>query len=299
MHYLKVKTNAESGLFRHTARTNKNYGNKNINLEMTKNNYNLTDDDGRTQQQRMNDRLSQLTYRKQKNNTRLCSIIITAPKNLRPEDQEQFFKTAHKALQKMTGGQDNEVSSFVHLDECGTGGRPHMHYLFVPGIEIKGVLKLSAKNLITLKFLKELHPKMQNIIDTEFNHHDYKVVADDPADRAQSSDTIQQYKLKQDKIKELDNQIQKETKILCDILNEHFSEMGDIHRQQKLAKNDLKKVSNRLEQAKELLSYYDNIFDEIKYELDSEYEQYLYSLTMAHDYLYQLEQTLNDDEPEL
>ncbi|MCM1126335.1 MAG: hypothetical protein NC429_07665 [Lachnospiraceae bacterium] len=127
----------------------------------------------------------------------------------------------------------------------------------------------------------------------------YKVAADDPADRSQSSDTIQQYKLKQDKIKELDNQIQKETKILCDILNEHFSQMGDIQRQQRLAKNNLKKVSNKLEEAKEILAYYDNIFDEIKYELDSEYEQYLYSLTIAHDYLYQLEQTLNEDEQEL
>ncbi|MCM1541568.1 MAG: plasmid recombination protein [Blautia sp.] len=204
MHLEKIANGAESQILQHDGRDLSHHSNKNIDTKKSHLNYCLTEQDGKTALQRFKDRLNECSYRKQKNNVRMESIVITAPKNLKAEDTALFFKVAHKALQGLTGGKNNEVGAWVHLDEKS----PHMHYDFVPAIEINGVLKLSAKNLMNREKLSILHPTMQAAIDKAFGHHEYIVVADDPADRQQSSDTIHVYKAKQAKVATLNKQIQ-------------------------------------------------------------------------------------------
>lgn len=177
--------------------------NEKINPAMSKYNRNLTPDDGRTDMQRFRDRIQQLSYRKQRNNVRMEEICIHAPVNLPKNEIGKFFKVAHATLQSMTGGVANEVSAWVHFDES----RPHLHYLFVPGIEVDGVEKLSASKLMSRGKIKQLHPEMQKAIDSAFGHHNYLIVADDPADRQQSSDTLKAYKSKMQKLDELDSQL--------------------------------------------------------------------------------------------
>ena len=174
------------------------------------------------------------------------SIIITAPKNIRPADMEQFFRTAHKELQELTGGKENEVGAWVHMDEHFG----HLHYTFVPAVEVNGTLKLSAKTLMNRDKLKILHPTMQAAIDKAFGHHEYIVVADDPRDRQQSSDTIAVYKAKQEKINQLNSAVklaneQQEDAFTSIMLT--FEQQAKVNKDIKTAKEKLNALNDRAE----------------------------------------------------
>lgn len=58
----------------------------------------------------------------------LSDWIVTLPKNERLEGRErEFFEETFRFLLKKTGGKDNLVGAWVHMDETS----PHMHYCFV------------------------------------------------------------------------------------------------------------------------------------------------------------------------
>lgn len=259
MHLEKVANGAESQILQHNGRELSHHSNKNIDTKKTHLNYCLTEQD-KPALQRFKDRLNECSYRKQKNNVRMESIVITAPKNLKAEDTALFFKVAHKALQELTGGKENEVGAWVHLDEKS----PHMHYDFVPAIEINGVLKLSAKNLMNREKLSILHPTMQAAIDKAFGHHNYKVVADDPRDRQQSSDTIAVYKAKQEKLNQLDNSIklvneQQEDAYTSIMLT--YQQKADIDKQIKVSEQTLNDTEQRIVVANETINMYQHNID--------------------------------------
>ena len=199
MHYAKIANRAEYAILQHNSRALNNHKNKNIDVQKSKHNKDLMTlihpADNRAPYEKFQDRLKELSYRKQKNNIRMCEIVLTAPKNIPQKDLGRFFKAGLKELSKQVGGADNIVAAYVHLDEKS----PHMHVDFVPGIEVDGVLKLSAKRLIDRDKLKDLHPAVQKAIDTEFGHHNYLVVADEQADRGQSSESLQAFKAAKDK----------------------------------------------------------------------------------------------------
>ena len=246
MHLDKCANGGEVARCRHNSRNMRNSKNDNINTELSKYNRNLTVDNGRTDIQRFRDRLKQLSYRKQHNNVRMEEIVITAPKNLPTNEVGKFFKVAHSALQSLTGGANNEVSAWVHVDET----TPHMHYLFVPGIEVDGVLKLSASKLMNRAALKQLHPEMQKAIDSAFGHHKYLVVADDPADRQQSSDTLQAYKSKMKKLDELDSQLVSKSEDLQAILHS----VEQAKKRLSVVEQEINDMTDMLSRAAELCS---------------------------------------------
>ena len=235
MHYEKTANGGEYGLIRHDNRTYVQHSNEKIDPERSHLNKNLTrlanPDDSRTEQQRFKDRLAECSYRKQKNNVRMCSIVIHAPKNVPANDLGRFFAAARNELQRQTGGAANEVYAWVHMDET----TPHMHYAFVPAIEVDGTLKLSAKRLIDRNKLNRLHDDMQKAIDKAFGHHNYLVVADDPADRAKGSVLMNTYKA------------------LCDKLNkckeELFKTLSDGEFEKLQQEIDLNTINKAIEQA--------------------------------------------------
>lgn len=196
MHYEKTACGGEYGLMCHDNRRYINHSNEKIDSSRTCLNYNLAamvyGDDKRTEYQRFRDRLGQCSYRKQKNNVRMCEIVIHAPKNLPEQEEDKFFVVARRELIKQTGGPDNEIYSWIHKDE---GGAHHLHYGFCPAIEVNGVLKLSAKRVMNRAKLDHLHDDMQKAIDKAFGNHEYLIVADDPADRAKGSVPMKVYKM--------------------------------------------------------------------------------------------------------
>ena len=63
----------------------------------------------------------------------LADMIVTKPKSY-SGDVHEFFKAAYDELVEMVGG-DRVVCAYVHLDE--PGAEPHMHFAFVPVVEIE------------------------------------------------------------------------------------------------------------------------------------------------------------------
>lgn len=222
-HYDKFKAAQAENLFRHCERyrrTNGTYysfGNQNIDTGKTYLNYNLGPElperiQGGTspQHERMKKRLEQLEFRHQKNNTVVCSWIITAPKGMEEQDYKKFFETAYDEIFKITRGKRNVISAYVHFDEQ----TPHMHYLFVPGIqeEINKFPyireKLSASKLITRNTLQHFHNDMQKAVKKAFPNKDYKVVEENPNRRVKKSQSLSDYKKTQDLIKSAQAELQ-------------------------------------------------------------------------------------------
>lgn len=254
MHLDKCANGGEVARCRHNSRSMRNSKNDNINSELSRYNRNLTAYDGRTDIQRFRDRLGQLSYRKQRNNVRMEEIVITAPKNLPTHEVGKFFKVAHSELQSLTGGAANEVSAWVHLDEK----TPHMHYLFVPGVEVDGVLKLSASKLMDRAKFRVLHPEMQKAIDSAFGHHKYLVVADDPADRQQTSDTLQAYKFKMQKLDELGRQLVEKTEdleIIMHSVEQSKKKLGTLNQETQSMADMLSRAAELCSSVKEYFSY--------------------------------------------
>lgn len=254
MHLDKCANGGEVARCRHNSRSMKNSKNSNINPALSKYNRNLTVDNGRTDIQRFRDRLEQLSYRKQHNNVRMEEVVISAPKNLPANEVGKFFKVAHSALQSLTGGAANEVSAWVHVDET----TPHMHYLFVPGIEVDGVLKLSASKLMDRAKFRILHPEMQKAIDSAFGHHKYLVVADDPADRQQTSDTLQAYKSKMKKLDELGSQLLAKTEdlqtVMCSV-EQTKRKLGTLNQETQDISDMLSRAAELCSSVKDYFSY--------------------------------------------
>lgn len=102
-------------------------------------------------------RMSEIKVLKRADINVMCDWIVTAPKELTPEELPLFFNETYKFLNGRYG-KENVISAYVHMDETS----PHIHYAFVPVVidKKKGIPKLSAKERITRKDLNTFHPDL-------------------------------------------------------------------------------------------------------------------------------------------
>lgn len=102
-------------------------------------------------------RLGEIKVMKRADVNVMCDWIVTAPKELIPEELPLFFNETYKFLNDRYG-KENVISAYVHMDET----TPHIHYAFVPVVidKKKGIPKLSAKERITRKDLNTFHPDL-------------------------------------------------------------------------------------------------------------------------------------------
>lgn len=169
MHYAKYNKGAVGSILLHSNRgidypDEHEHSNENIDRSRTHLNYDLKDRNGQTAyeyyKQRINDIAAETKERTGKNLRKdavtLCSWVLTAPKDLPENIQEEFFKSAYKWFSERYGA-DNIVTAAVHLDETS----PHMHLQFTPIIEKDGVRKLCAKDMETRSTLQTAHQKLQ------------------------------------------------------------------------------------------------------------------------------------------
>ena len=105
----------------------------------------------------LHNRMSEIKVLKRADINVMCDWIVTAPKELTPEELPLFFNETYKFLNDRYG-KENVISAYVHMDET----TPHIHYAFVPVVidKKKGIPKLSAKERITRKDLNTFHPDL-------------------------------------------------------------------------------------------------------------------------------------------
>jgi len=97
----------------------------------------------------------------------LCGWVVTAPKDLPPDEEAQFFQTAYDFIANKYG-RENIISADVHYDEV----TPHIHITFLPIVTDKkhGGCKLCADGLETPKTLSKFHQQLSDAMEDTLGH---------------------------------------------------------------------------------------------------------------------------------
>lgn len=161
--YKKFTRQQLGKMLSHYDRTDEN-PKENIDRSRTHLNYNLASKADETQMDIINQRLAEVKVQNRKDVNLLCTWVITMPKSLPEDKEEEFFRQSYRFLEDRYG-KDNVVSAFIHKDEV----TPHMHFAFIPVVKDtkKDRLKVSAKECVTLLDLKQFHPELQEHLERE------------------------------------------------------------------------------------------------------------------------------------
>lgn len=106
----------------------KERANKDIDAERTHLNYQLK----KGSPVELNERLKHIYHIKRKNLVKMVEIVVTLPKDVKPEDEEKFFKAVYDYYATEDYGEQNIINASVHKDEF----RPHIHIDAIPTIPI-------------------------------------------------------------------------------------------------------------------------------------------------------------------
>lgn len=135
------------------------FGNQDIDTRKTWQNYNLAP--SHNQLDFIHERLSEVYCMNRKDVNVMCSWVVTAPEDLKPEQEKKFFQETYSFLEEKYG-RENVVSSYVHKDEK----TPHMHFCFMPVVaDPKRGQKVSAYECVKKKDLEQFHEELQHHLE--------------------------------------------------------------------------------------------------------------------------------------
>lgn len=177
-------------MLRHNAREcPRPASNTDIDPARSSNNYSLLPDRAAASSCReyYRQRLDEIYHMQRRDIVTACQWVITAPQDLAPEQERDFFETTMDYLNSLYGA-DNCIQAVVHKDEgvkdqdgSIIAGHAHLHYLFMPVVQNKQYMqpnkhgnitakaqyqqKLCANDLITKRHLQQWHTDYQKWIN--------------------------------------------------------------------------------------------------------------------------------------
>ena len=173
-HLAKYTLNSAQMLFhhnlRHQDRTGEYVSYHGSKIDITKTHLNYRLDPNTDPNEFITQRLSEIKVQKRADVKVYCSWVLTVPQNLPTEKHREFFESAYRFFSADYGAK-NIVMASVHLDET----TPHMHLGFVPVVREKknqkklGQEKVSAKELLTRSYMKNLHKRLKNTLERDLN----------------------------------------------------------------------------------------------------------------------------------
>jgi hypothetical protein len=162
----------------------------------------------------------------------MVSWVVTLPKDFSQERSREFFFFFYRFLTERYGGEQNVISSYVHLDETS----PHMHYAFVPVVKDKksGKDKVSAKECITKGDLLTFHKNLEKRL---YQHFGFEVGVLNGATKSGNL-SIKELKLQSS----VESLTEKETELKAIVqsyedLTVSVNEVGTIGKKQLIGKN--------------------------------------------------------------
>ena len=158
-HVMKFTHKAIPNILRHNERSIINSSNPDIDCSYSHLNYQLSPERGMSAYSYYQDRKSELHVYNRADVKTMAGWIVTAPKDLSPEQHEGFFAETYKFLEHRYGGEKNVVQAIVHLDES----QPHLHFCFIPAApDLKhGGEKVCANDVLNRRELRDFHPALQ------------------------------------------------------------------------------------------------------------------------------------------
>lgn len=197
----KYKSGNLGGAYRHNERIFKKHSNKDIDIERSHLNYELTDRDRSISYEKQiknyidENKISKRAIRK---DAVLCDEwIITSDKNffakLTPEETKRFFETSKNYFAE-NYGLENIAYASVHLDE----NTPHMHMGIVPMKQGK----LSSKSIFNREELKKIQDELPKYL-SQYGFH----LQRGELDSTKKHLSTQEYKDKQEVLQKIEKQI--------------------------------------------------------------------------------------------
>lgn len=160
-------------LIRHFERNKdiKEYSNENIDLSKSHLNYNLAPVREEGQFEFIKERCSEVKCLNRADVKVMANWVVTLPKDIKPDEENKFFKDTYEFLKNRYGGQNEEniISAYVHNDEK----TPHMHFAFVPVAydKNKSIYKVSAKEVLNRNDLRSFHSDLDKYLSKTFNRN--------------------------------------------------------------------------------------------------------------------------------
>lgn len=197
----KYKSGNLGGAYRHNERIFKQHSNKDIDIERSHLNYELTDRDRSMSYEKQiknyidENKISKRAIRK---DAVLCDEwIITSDKDffakLTPEETKRFFETSKNYFAE-NYGLENIAYASVHLDE----NTPHMHMGIVPMKQGK----LSSKSIFNREELKKIQDELPKYL-SQYGFH----LQRGELDSTKKHLSTQEYKDKQEVLQKIEKQI--------------------------------------------------------------------------------------------
>ena len=245
----KYKSGNLGGAYRHNERIFKQHSNKDIDIERSHLNYELTDRDRSMSYEKQiknyidENKISKRAIRK---DAVLCDEwIITSDKDffakLTPEETKRFFETSKNYFAE-NYGLENIAYASVHLDE----NTPHMHMGIVPMKQEK----LSSKSIFNREELK----KIQDELPKYLSQHGFHLQRGE-LDSTKKHLSTQEYKDKQEVLQKIEKRIDEK----FDKMIEFNSELNQMDKALTNKVNDLKMVD---EEKNKMLSNLDHALNE-------------------------------------
>ena len=199
---IKYTNKAALAALKHNTREDVDFAlHEDIDLSRTCENFSLAPDD-RGGAQPLDHNTAALTARKyQRNRLReiycygrtdmvtACEWVITAPADLRPDQEQAFWRATYEYLCNEYGGEKNCLQAIVHKDEVAVReghNAGHLHFVFIPVVDnpkynkpnrygnISGAAlypeKLCANDLLTPQHLRVWHAEYQAWLDRRGIH---------------------------------------------------------------------------------------------------------------------------------
>lgn len=162
-------------MLKHNERTAHSHSNPDIDSEKSNLNYRLSPERTCTDYDYFKQHIQEYKCMNRSDVIKMASWIITAPDDLAPSQEADFFRCCHEFLKKRYLP-ENEVQAIVHYDEVHTfidpktgqikSSRPHLHYCFVPATPNKeGDFHICAKKILNRQDLRNFHQDLQRFIN--------------------------------------------------------------------------------------------------------------------------------------
>jgi len=234
------------------------FGNQEIDTGKSHLNYNLA---AHEQPDRQGDfvkqRCSEVKMQNRADVNVMCSWVITAPKQLRENETEQFFKEAYKFLSERYG-KDNIISAHVHMDETV----PHIHFAFVPVVrdKKKDILKVSAKEAINKRELQTFHKDLSAYMEKVFGRD---VGVENEATK-KGNRTIEELKRgtaieKMEEITHKTEEMTKKSEELAQVIQEANKKINALKKEEKNLDKQIKELDNTFKDKQFTMKKIENI----------------------------------------
>lgn len=156
----KYTTHGASAMLYHNSREfSESFTPQNIDIDKTRTplNYSLCENAStlKESKQYFKQRLSEIYCYKNSELKTLGQWVVTAPTDLAPEQEKDFFQAAHDYMNTLYGTK-NCIQSIVHRDEGVKddrgeiiAGKCHLHYSFIPAVKNKKYMRVDKRGCIS------------------------------------------------------------------------------------------------------------------------------------------------------